>query len=198
MVPTARILFRTCVMLPLGIVALVYLRSRSWNCAMASVSGLLTAIGICEVWTHVLKHYVLRRRPNFYALCGWEGTGCNGLPKKVLESQLSFPSGHSSISWCGMTFLVLVLLGKLQLSRLHGGQGWRQWVTWLVCLLPWSWSSYVATSRIADNWHHASDVIAGIWLGILCATISYHSIFPHIFAMDSGISYAELAARKTR
>lgn len=192
----ARLLFQGAVLAPLVIMALVHVRS-SWNCAFASASGLLAGIGFCEVSTHCLKYYVLRRRPNFYALCDWDEAAlqCRAAPKKILEAQLSFPSGHSSISWCGMTFLVLVLLGRLQLSN-PGRPWWKQWAVWLTCLVPWSWSAYVATSRIVDMWHHTSDVVAGTMLGVLCGSVSYHSLFPHVFSVDAGTSYAELTVQK--
>jgi diacylglycerol diphosphate phosphatase/phosphatidate phosphatase len=200
----AKLLHRTCVYLPLLLTALIYSRSTSsWICKLAGVSALLTALGICETLTHVLKYYVLRRRPNFYALCEWNGTACTVTSKKVLESQLSFPSGHSSIGWCGMTFWVLVLLGKMRLSSSSssssGGRRTRKvWTMWLVCLIPWSWAAYVAASRIVDRWHTASDVIAGTLLSIACATLSYHSVFPHVLSMQAGTSYAELDVRKNR
>lgn len=193
---TASLLFRTCVHIPALLLFLIHMRS-SWNCALASISGLLTAMGICEVSTHIIKYYVLRRRPNFYAHCGWDSdtNQCTAMPKKILEAQLSFPSGHSSLSWCGMTFLVLVMLGKMQLSMAQHSW-WKRWAIWLLCWIPWSWSAYVSTSRIVDRWHHISDVVAGTLLGILCATISYHSLFPHIFSMDAGVSHAELSFQK--
>lgn len=182
--------------MPLIFLCLVYFR-KSWNCVLASASGLLTAIGICEVCTHVAKYYVMRRRPNFYSLCGWDSAvaACTAAPKKILESQLSFPSGHSSMSWCGMTFVVLILVGKLRLSESRHWER-KRWILWLIVLVPWSWAGYVATSRIADYWHHASDVIAGILLGVLCAILSYHTVFPHILSLDAGVSFAELNLRK--
>lgn len=202
----SKLLFQTCIALPLAMILLVHLRSRSsWNCTLASISGLLSGIGICEVCTHMIKYYVLRRRPNFYALCQWDDAiqACTAPAKKVLEAQLSFPSGHSSIGWCGMTFLVLILLGKLKLSHQQQPTSssslsllWNTWAPWFVCLVPWGWATYVATSRIADKWHHASDVVAGIMLGVACATISYHSLFPRVLSMESGTCHVELAMQR--
>lgn len=178
------------------VVFVVHFRS-SWNCTLAGLSGLLAAIGICEITTHMMKYFVLRRRPNFYAHCGWDPATklCTAAPKKILEAQLSFPSGHSSISWCGMTFLALVLLGKLNISS-GKHSWWKQWAMWLVCWIPCSWAAYVATGRIVDRWHHSSDVVAGILIGIVCALVSYHAAFPHVFSIDAGISHAELTIRK--
>ena len=195
---TAKLLFQTCVHVPIVLLFLTHFRS-SWNCTLASISGLLASMGICEVTPHMIKYFVLRRRPNFYAHCGWDPLTqqCTAAPKQILEDQLSFSSGHSSLSFCGMTFLVLVLLGKLQ-QRNTGSSWWKPWAMWLACWIPWSWSTYVATSRIVDRWHHASDVLAGIFLGVVCAVLSYHSLFPSIFSMDSRISLAELTVQKNQ
>lgn len=165
---------------------------------MAALSGLFTGMGLCEVLTHIIKYLVLRRRPNFYALCGWDERAklCTSPPKKILEAQLSFPSGHSSLAWCGMTYLVLVLMGRMQLLNVQTWRWWRQWAMWLVCLVPWSWAAYVAASRIVDGWHHASDVVAGSLLGVACAVMSYHAVFPPVFSVQAGTSFAELAAKK--
>jgi diacylglycerol diphosphate phosphatase/phosphatidate phosphatase len=146
---------------------------------------------------------VMRPRPNFFALCEFsvEEQRCtNSSMKRVIESQLSFPSGHSSVAWCGMTFLVLVLLGKLQRHRhrVAAGNEWQSvrhhqpWVTILCCLIPWSWAAFVAASRIVDHWHHPSDVLAGSLLGIACAVVPYHAFYPHVLSTKAGTSFAEL------
>jgi len=98
-----------------------------------------------------------------------------------------------------MTFLVLVLLGNILPWASRGKcVAWRQWLVWGACLGPWSWAAYVATSRIVDNWHHPSDVIAGTFIGIACAVISYHSVFPHVMSSNVGVSFVDLVERKKR
>eukprot|EP00934_Nitzschia_sp_Nitz4_P003600 Nitzschia sp. Nitz4//scaffold155_size52807//8039//9166//NITZ4_006791-RA/size52807-augustus-gene-0.52-mRNA-1//-1//CDS//3329537354//3590//frame0 len=199
----SKFLHKTCVYLPVLLLVLFHWAkpSTSWNCTMSSLSGMLAGVGICECVTHCIKHYVQRRRPNFYTLCGWVDGACQGPTRKVVESQLSFPSGHSSIGWFGMTFLAFVLLGKLRMTYMQSSWGsvWKPWAVWLICGVHFGWATYVATSRIADYWHHASDVVAGTLLGIACATLAYHTYFPHVLSVNAGVSFAELrATRKNR
>ena len=81
----------------------------------AAVSGILTAYGISEGLTRMLKGTVGRRRPNFYALCHFdtETLQCMGSPKQICQAQYSFPSGHASMSACTMIFLCLYLTGRM-------------------------------------------------------------------------------------
>ncbi|CAB9500927.1 PAP2 superfamily [Seminavis robusta] len=160
----SKLLFRTCISLPVVIMILTHtFYKSSWNCTLSSVSGLLTGISMCEILTHMLKYFVLRRRPNFYShLC--MGSCIQNLHGRRQEG--------ADYSW------------------------WRPWALWTICLVPWSWAAYVACSRIADKWHHASDVVAGIMLGIACALVSYHSLFPHVLSEQAGTSHIELAIQK--
>jgi membrane-associated phospholipid phosphatase len=57
----------------------------------------------------------------------------------------------------------------------------------LAIVVPCSYSTFVATSRIVDNWHHPSDIIAGTLLGIASATIGYHAFYPSTGAVNAGI-----------
>ncbi|CAB9528138.1 Phospholipid phosphatase 5 [Seminavis robusta] len=157
----------------------------------AGVSALFVSIGLSEAITQTLKLYVRRHRPNFYALCGFDPVSlkCTAKLSRIHEASLSFPSGHSSLSFCGMTFLVYFFLGRVALlapnttMALPGGRSiklypYKALLGVMAQLLPWSYSVFVATSRIADNWHHPSDILAGTLLGITAATIGYRAFYP--------------------
>lgn len=102
-------------------------KSKSWQTffrlaqlysVLSSVAAFLTAIGISEGTTQLLKLYISRRRPNFYALCGVDISVVPPVcaaanPQHIVEAQFSFPSGHSSLSMCSMTFLVWLVLGMI-------------------------------------------------------------------------------------
>jgi membrane-associated phospholipid phosphatase len=145
-----------------------------WHDVHASFCGLITAVGLSEGATVLLKLYIQRRRPNFYALCGFDKQllQCTADLEKIREASFSFPSGHSSLASCGMTFLVWFFLGKILLSR------WNRSSTRILCtgacVLPWGWAAFVGASRLVDQWHHPSDVLAGLLLGGLSSTIVYH------------------------
>lgn len=155
----------------------------------ASLCGLFVSLGLSEATTCTLKLYVSRHRPNFYALCGFDPTTLQCMAPSlahVHEATLSFPSGHSSLSFCGMSYLMYFFLGRVSRSNgkttsKGGGIQWNKYQSLLgalSCIVPWSYAFFVATSRIVDKWHHPSDVIAGSLLGIACATIGYHAFYP--------------------
>eukprot|EP01089_Gocevia_fonbrunei_P015381 TRINITY_DN4490_c0_g1_i2.p2 TRINITY_DN4490_c0_g1~~TRINITY_DN4490_c0_g1_i2.p2 ORF type:complete len:125 (+),score=16.04 TRINITY_DN4490_c0_g1_i2:619-993(+) len=89
---------------------------------------------------------------------------------------MSFPSGHSSISFCCLTFLALYIAGKLGLFREGGGALWKA----LCFLFPMSVAAWVAVSRTRDYHHHFSDVLAGSILGtsiaVMCYLLNFHSL----------------------
>lgn len=167
------------------------LNRSQWHELRAGVCALLISVGLSESVTCTLKLYVSRPRPNFYNLCAFNPTTlqCEAPLSKVHEASLSFPSGHSSLSFSGMTFLVYFLLGRLSLLTasssvtLVGGRTIQllpyKSVLGVFCVLvPWSYCFFVASSRIVDHWHHPDDVVAGTLLGIAAATVGYHAFYP--------------------
>jgi membrane-associated phospholipid phosphatase len=188
----------TCIVLPLALILSLNLASRrpmgrpQFHELRAGVCALLVSVGLSESVTCTLKLYVSRHRPNFYHLCGFnpQTLQCEAELSKVHEASLSFPSGHSSLSFCGMTFLVYFALGRLALLTasnsswtILGGRTillypYKSLLGVLCVLVPWSYCFFVAASRIVDYWHHPSDVVAGSLIGIAAATIGYHAFYP--------------------
>lgn len=124
-------------------------------------------------------------------MCGFstDTLACTNGDEMEMEARMSFPSGHSSLSWCGMMVLTLFLIGRVGLSRsvipkTAYGKGK---ILLLSSCSPLLLSFWVATSRLTDNWHHPSDIIAGSILGSVCAFISYHLFFPNVFSITSGV-----------
>lgn len=148
--------------------------------ACTVIAAFSMAMGLSEGTTQMLKIWIQRRRPSFYDLCGFDPTTvtCTASPEYIKEANLSFPSGHSSLSCCGMTFLVWYFLGKIK-SR-------SPWQTMVITVLPWGWAIFVAGSRLVDKWHHASDVVAGLGLGFAASTVAYHIWYPPIWSSSAG------------
>lgn len=165
------------------LIALASRSSRSQRLAnvAAAVSAFTMAIGLSEGTTVLLKFWIQRPRPNYYSLCGFDKTllKCTADLNHQREANFSFPSGHSSLTCCGMTFLVWYLLGKQN--------GKHTMVSALYAILPWGWTIFVAASRIVDRWHHPSDVLAGLGLGFVTCTIAYHTWYPPIWSKFAGI-----------
>ena len=165
-----------------------------WHDLHAAVCGLLCTIGLSEALTHFLKLYMQQRRPNFYALCQFDATQrkCMASIQTIGEANLSFPSGHSSLSCCAMTFLIWFLLGKLQtIPSPNNNNGsyccslgeTKRLIGFMFCIVPWSWTLFVAASRVADSWHHPADVVAGLILGGCTGTLVYHCWYPPVWSM---------------
>jgi membrane-associated phospholipid phosphatase len=163
----------------------------------------LRAVGVSEGCTNLLKHYVARRRPNFYALCQFDTVlrTCNTASStaRIKEAQYSFPSGHSSLASCGMVF-VTWYLSCLLVRRPSPRRGVVAMYRHFGALLLWQclplilpgWAVYVGATRLADHWHHFSDVLAGLVLGSTVATLVYHTVLGPQFAYDAAT--ATLAA----
>jgi membrane-associated phospholipid phosphatase len=162
------------------------------------VSAFGMAVGLSEGTTVMIKLWVQRRRPNFYALCQFDASmkQCTATLEDVREANFSFPSGHSSLVCCGMTFLAWYLNGhyhtngnyshRSSTARLHG---------LAVCtLLPYAWALFVAASRLVDHWHHPSDVVAGLCLGFATCTVAYHFWYPPIWSHGAGIPRSMLGS----
>lgn len=196
--PAAGFLLTGSIYVPLFIVVVVSYcctavgavsKRRMIHTVHASICGLMTAVAISEGATHPLKLYVQRRRPNFYALCGFDKSTqtCTASIEWIREANLSFPSGHSSLACSGMTYLVWFLLGMV-ISNSHrllrAGRGNRpvnpraaltlkRLLCLVSCAIPWGFAAFVGGSRIVDWWHHPSDVITGLVLGFVSGTVAY-------------------------
>jgi membrane-associated phospholipid phosphatase len=166
------------------------------------ICTILTAIGISEFVTQVFKFYVGRLRPNFYAMCGFDKAtlACTNGEEMEMEARMSFPSGHSSLSYCGMMALVLFFIGRAGLGRVGKQYSLvRYKFSVLLSFVPLLFSFWCATSRLVDNWHHPSDIIAGSILGVVSACIAYHIWYPHVLAVHAGIplSVVQLSREET-
>jgi len=161
----------------------------------AAVSGLLIAIGLATLVTMVVKVSVGRPRPNFIQYCEFI-PGSNSCGRNTQDPWMSFPSGHASFSFSGLTFFTLYLLTIFTFFRTSphaspveivelanqtaaspgGGRNrtalpfvtYEAWL-WVVCLLPMFLAGYISCTRITDYYHFTDDVLAGVILGAFAA-----------------------------
>ncbi|KAJ6453637.1 lipid phosphate phosphatase 1 [Mycena vulgaris] len=152
------------------------------------ILALLAGRGMARLFTTVLKNRVGRLRPDFLARCKWDDAKmrCTGKMADVLDGRRSFPSGHSSAAFAGMTFLSFWLAGQtaawcfqapVPAASLRSSRLGRFSLT----LLPFWWAMFVAVTRLEDYRHHKEDVITGGIIGFLCAAISYLAFWPSPF-----------------
>lgn len=128
----------------------------------------------------VMKKLVGRLRPNFYGICQPvllsqmecsnnayvnEYVCSNEDTTFINEINSSFPSGHASFIFFGMTFLVIYFEDRLNFKWSILIKSTCQ----LICILL---AFVISVGRITENWHHWTDVLAGGIIGILFASWS--------------------------
>ena len=148
---------------------------------------------ICANLTNIGKKTIGRLRPNFLDVCkpnkdpyesicksneqiGYhakyyvvQGVDflCTGLKSDVIESRLSFPSGHASTVCYTAVFLVLFI------NRTWSKRSF-SFVAQFFQFLLVSLAFFTGLSRVIDNKHHWSDVLAGSILGTLVALVKFY------------------------
>jgi len=98
---------------------------------------LLGSISVLAIIVLLLKFSIRRRRPEGE----WGGIYRNTDPH-------SFPSGHAA-----RVFLIATMITVL-------GPPW-------AAIIAWIWAPLVALARVAMGVHYASDIIAGMFVGII-------------------------------
>ncbi|KAG8530952.1 uncharacterized protein KY384_004309 [Bacidia gigantensis] len=118
---------------------------------------------------------------------------CRGSGFDLDEGFRSFPSGHSSTAFAGLTYLALWLSAKLGIAipvlrspALERGivgqesktpcrsQGAAPPIYLLIFpLIPLATAIFIASSRYSDFRHHGFDVVSGSILGIACAWLGF-------------------------
>jgi membrane-associated phospholipid phosphatase len=185
--------------------------------------GLVQALMLTKLVTDIIKLWARVPRPLAFALCDYQGyrnaasTGnftsywavttsgvfadlskCQGTASQIREAFLSFPSGHSSISFAGTVFTVYFLRGFFKIRKSYFFS-WQSFLTFLPILLAF----WAAISRVVDRWHSTADITAGAIIGCLGATIGWRnyaalerSLFPVVRAANNNGPYKALLEEK--
>ncbi|KAI5960776.1 DPP1 [Candida pseudojiufengensis] len=149
--------------------------------------GLILSVLITSITTDILKNWIGRLRPDFLERCiPKEGTPldklvsievCTNEDLGMLEDGFrTTPSGHSSISFAGLTYLALFLIGQLQATNTWCGS----WRFLIGGFAPMLMASFIALSRTQDYRHHFIDVFVGSLLGFSIGCWSYFRLFPWV------------------
>jgi len=115
--------------------AITHNRSLAWD-ALETTSALLVCTGV----TLGIKSLAARPRPYV--------TYCDSLHAVKPAATFSFPSGHTSTSFCLATSLAL------------------EYPAWYVAVPAYLWASGVAFSRLYLGVHYPTDVLTGIVVGV--------------------------------
>ncbi|EFA81591.1 phosphoesterase [Heterostelium album PN500] len=129
--------------------------------------GLIQTFTMTMLFTDFLKVLAGRYRPSYGARFDTENKSL------IHDGRMSFPSGHSSISFATMTFLSLYLCGKLKVFRREGAPTWKIFIV----LTPYMLSAFVAVSRTMDYHHDFSDILGGTVIGLCMGAFLYKTNF---------------------
>ncbi|KAL8273159.1 hypothetical protein Esti_002917 [Eimeria stiedai] len=148
--------------------------------------GLLTNCALADV----AKITVGRLRPHFLSVCepNWAAVSCSDSQgslfvenyqcqgpdaEAIREARLSFFSAHSSNALCGMLYAAVYL--QCRLRRQRRGCHCNSRLLWLweaaaaacafIQLALLLLALFIALSRVADYFHHPTDVMAGLLVG---------------------------------
>ncbi|KAJ1553386.1 hypothetical protein HK096_008040 [Nowakowskiella sp. JEL0078] len=172
------------------------------------VTGIAIAFIFTMLITDVVKNFAGRLRPDFLDRCkfvpnanatttGWLFEGkdgvCTGDKMLVEDGRKSFPSGHSSESFSGITFFVLWILrttGLVPLQKIVRGSkyrnksilisGHRILLAGVLSIAAMLGATYIAISssqRTQQYVHHPSDVATGMILGVVIAIVVFRAVF---------------------
>ena len=168
---------------------------QAFHCLQISVLGLIISLSLNGVITDILKIWIARPRPDFLERCGpAPGTPLHELvdvnvctaplgKALLIDGMKSTPSGHSSISFGGLFYLTLWLLGQFKLFQNRESP---QYVyKYFLAFSPLSLATYIALSRTQDYRHHFTDIVLGGAIGISFAWWSYHHYFNKLVSEES-------------
>ena len=189
-----------------------------WLVALCySALALLQAIVFTLCVTDTIKTVTSFPRPNMYAYCNYMGLArdalsnrygnysayfaatvpgrigdqslCAGDAHDVRDSQLSFPSGHSSIGFTAMTVAANFLRHSFGVPR-----GVHHTVPALISASPLVLSAWVAITRVRDRYHNTIDIVCGALIGAIIGYQAWrhhtahgrHKVLPPLVVVVAG------------
>lgn len=175
---------------PLMFFTFPVLVSRNYVDSTQSFLAWTLALSINALITETAKLAIGRPRPDFFYRCFPDGKMSEELTYKnvtrdIIDGWKSFPSGHSSFSFCSMGFLSLWLCGRLGVLK----RGHERVLAMVACSIPLVVAALVAVSRCFDNHHHWEDVVAGSLLGFISSYICYALYYYPLRSDLSGFPY---------
>jgi diacylglycerol diphosphate phosphatase/phosphatidate phosphatase len=140
----------------------------------------LFSIAFAEAMSEPTKIYAGRLRPDFLSRLRHAGYSpatanatsyCDIRDSHVEQGRKSFPSGHTSTTFAGMTPLTFFLVNRLRaFSR-------GSFPLLVLSTLPMILAFVVAVSRTREEWHNFSDVLAGAVIGVAAGAAAYRLLF---------------------
>lgn len=152
------------ILLPLSVQLLIgRLLLRSPRDMMATACAYSVAFGLNNAVTGSMKLYCGYLRPVFFQLCKPDDT-MDECTSSNLDARKSFPSGHASLSFCGLMLLSRFIHARFGVASSKHTSSRHRFMS-VVSLLPIGLATFIAASRVVDNRHFPADVVAGAVLG---------------------------------
>ena len=139
----------------------------NWRTGLFVAGSLLLSTGLVQA----VKHIVRAPRP-----LSWFAENHPDITLPLTEGVkmnywLSFPSGHTTTFFCLFFALSVVVTSWLASSNIQSRT--YQWVSMLTQLLFFFMAALCSYSRIYLSQHFATDVLAGMILGVISVLIAY-------------------------
>ena len=155
------------------------------------IVGLLLAVTLGFAVTNALKNSVGAFRPDFRARCwpngaktAWEAPGIpkcasNHDARLVSEGRKSFPSGHASMAFSGLSFASAAVAERLAVfgggadgaAKKNRRQAPARRLA--AAAAPVALALTVSVSRVTDYMHHVEDVVGGGVIGLAAARAAW-------------------------
>lgn len=197
-----------CVAVPLLLSPAPATVKRRVYAANKALLGLLLSIALAMLLTDALKNLMGKPRPDMIGRCapaeerlaaaqvGWGLVSwevCANLGSRELADGFrSFPSGHASMSFAGLTYTTLFLASFIFNMQMPFARSIApfssatsaavtpaahpkvpQMLTLAVVATPMLLATYVASTRWSDYRHHGFDVLFGAFEGVVCALVGW-------------------------
>jgi membrane-associated phospholipid phosphatase len=145
---------------------------RSVRDIMATICCYPVAIALTNLVTVAMKLYCGYLRPSFFQLCQPDDDMSDCTASTESNARMSFPSGHASLSFCGLMLFSRFLEVRFGVASNKRPNG-RHRLMSMLSLAPLGLATFIASSRVVDNRHFPADIVAGALLGGSLASFTH-------------------------
>ncbi|KAI9141869.1 phosphatidic acid phosphatase type 2/haloperoxidase [Paraphysoderma sedebokerense] len=150
--------------------------------------------------TQIIKVTSGKLRPDFLDRCkpqlplppSTSDLICTGDPTVVKDGRKSFPSGHASLAFAGLSFLSFYYAGAVKLYANGKSRSFHGFLT----LIPICGAILIAISRTTDNKHTDRDVFFGGLIGLIFGYGVYRFYYPKLNSRNCKVPYRILVLEK--
>ena len=148
------------------------------NDVHGTLCSYIFGFGISVALVVTIKAYTGVFRPNFYDGCAFSASPTPTCWEDDYTDFLrSFPSGHATLAFFGMTLFSKYSLRILEKNIINSSNSpkkeFLQRLMSIMCLLPILYAFFVSATRVRDDYHFPADVAAGSCIGVGVALVTF-------------------------